>query len=320
MSVLFQRHNFLWAGLNLPFIVESKIDTDQITLRTWRLSEDAALTAVLPAADAAALYGGHTEPFEIDADFGQSREIRQKHWIPLAALGGQYTGGPRSRNLFLQPVSQVGFRIDCSVLGSAAWSDYAIWAFNATRDGRLAMPFNRYLATLPSREHRHMLVLGRREVNLLMIAVPFARPDFSNCAFVLKYNPAFGCIHNFASHSDMPATGTGLGPLDLEALYGLKALLPSLRLTGPTTIPAGEAADYAVEMFSRNTDTLVDDVEAQVYLDSSSGYLPRRRVTIANGSASFPLMALGLNAGDQIKLKVGWRNFSGADEKIITIV
>lgn len=320
MSALFQRHNFLWAGLNLPFVVESKISSAQITLRTWRLSQDASIASVLPADEAAALYGGHTEPFEIDADLAPSREIRQKHWIPLAALGGQYTGGPRSRNLFLQPVSQVGFRIDQDVLGSVAWSDYAVWAFNATCDGRLAMPFNRYLATQPGREHRYMLTMARRETPLLTLVVPFAGQDVSNCSFVVKYNAALGCIHNFPSHRAVPAVTPGTGPVDDELLYGVKALLPSLRLSGPATVEAGQTAAYTVEIYSRNTDTLVDDVEAQVYLESSCGYLPRRRITISNGSASFPLMALGLTAGDQIKLKVGWRNYSGVDEKIVTIV
>lgn len=320
MSALFQRHNFLWAGLNLPFVVEAKIDAAQITLRTWRLSQDAPLAAVLPTEEAAALYGGHTEAFEIDADLAPSREIRQKHWIPLAALGGQYAGAPRSRNLFLQPVSQVGFRIDPAVLGSAAWSDYAIWSFNAARDGRLAMPFNRYLATQPSREHRYALTLARQEETLLTLVVPFARQDFGNCALILKYNAALGCIHNFAGARAMPVVRPGDPLPDHEQLYGMKALLPSLRLAGPDSIPAGQAADYAVEIYSRNTDTLVDDIEAQIYLEASCGYLPRRRVTVSQGSASFPLMALGLAAGDRIKLKVGWRNYSGVDEKIVTIV
>lgn len=320
MSALFQRHNFLWASLNLPFVVEAKIGPAQITLRSWRLSQDAPLAAVLPADEAAALYGGHTEAFVIDGDLAPSREIRQKHWIPLAALGGQYAGAPRSRNLFLQPVSQVGFRIDPDVLGSAAWSDYAVWSFNAASDGRLAMPFNRYLATQPSREHRYALTMARQEDALLTLVVPFAGQDFSNCSFILKYHPAFGCIHNFTGHRVMPVVGPGGALPNHEQLYGMKALLPSLRLTGPDSLPAGQAADYAVEIYSRNTDTLVTDTEVQVYLESSCGYLPRRRVTLSNGSASFPLMALGLTAGDQIKLKVGWRNYSGVDEKLVTIV
>lgn len=320
MSALFQRHNFLWAGLKTPFVVQTKIDADQVTMRTWRLSEDTAVASAMPVNDAVAIYGGHAEPFELDSDLAASREIRERHWIPLEALGGHYVGGSRNRNLFLQPISQVGFRIDTGVLGSAAWSDYAIWAFNATRDGKLSMPFNRYLATQPSREHRHMLLIGRKEVNLMMLNVPFARQDFSNCVFVVKYNPAFGCIHNFTSHKQMPTIKIGLEPYDLEPLYGFKALFASLRLSGPDTIAAGQAATYSIEMFSKNTDTLVDDVDTKVYLECNAGYLPQRQVEISNGMGSFPLMALGLSAGDKIKLKVGWRNYSGVDEKIVTII
>lgn len=320
MSALFQRHNFLWAGLNTPFIIESKIDANQITLRTWRLSEDAAINSVLPAEEAAGIYSGHVEPFELDSNLSHSRQIKEKHWIPIEALGGKYTGGPRDQNLFLQPISQVGFKIDKDVLGSAAWSDYASWTFNASRDGKLSMPFNRYLETWPSRQHRQMLLLSRREVNVMMLQVPFAQQDFSNCIFVLKYNPQFGCIHNFPIYKEMPPIKSGLNSYDQEKLFGLKSLFPSLRLSGTDTIKAGQTADYSVEMYSRNTDTLVDDAEARVYLETNAGYLPHRQVEVRNGVARFPLMALGLSPGDRIKLKVGWRNFSGADEKIITII
>jgi len=320
MSALFQRCNFLWAGLRAPFVVESKVDVDQITMRTWRLSEDALISSVMPVEEAVAIYGGHAEPFEIDSDLSPSHAIREKHWIPAEALGGRSSAGMRARNLFLQPISQVGFKIDLNILGSVAWSDHATWAFNATRDGRLSMPFNRYLATQASREHRHMLMIARKEINLMMLHVPFARQDFSNCVFVLKYNPAFGCIHNFLNHRTMPPTGMSLGANDLEPLYGFKALFASLRLSGPDTIEAGHTATYSIEMFSKNTDTLVDDVETKVYLECNAGYLPQRQVDISHGIGSFPLMALGLNAGDKIKLKVGWRNYSGVDEKIVTIV
>lgn len=320
MSALFQRHNFIWPGLTMPLVVEARVDDDQITLRTWKLSEDASLISTVPGEEAIAQYGSHAPPFEIDSNFNPSRQIREKHWIPLHALGGKFTGGRRSHNLYLQPISQVGFRIDINVLGSAAWSDYASWAFNATPEGKLKLPFNRYLETHASREHRHMMMISRKEINLMMLHVPFARQNFSNCVFVLKFNPSFGCIHNFISWRTMPSDKTNLGSNDLEPLYGFKALFASLRLSGPDVIPAGQTAAYAVEMFSKNTDTLVEDVETKVYLEAHAGYLPHRQVEIRNGVGGFPLMALGLSPGDKIKLKVGWRNFSGADEKIITVI
>ena len=320
MSKLFQRQNFLWAGLETPFVVEAKVGNAQITLRTWTLSENAPIASVLPIKDALAMYGKHAEPFEIDSDLAELREIKKKYWIPAAALGGKFDAGGRSENLYLKPISQVGFSIEKDVIGSTAWSDYAIWTFNAKRDGSLSMPFNRYISTYASKQHRDMLLISRHEINILLLNVPFARDNFDGCTFVLKYNNAFGCAHNFENYKDMPVIKTMLGAYNLESSYGFKALFPSLRLSGPDKIEADRAASYCVEMYSKNTDTLVDDEVVRVYLESHAGYLPRRQVEIINGTATFPFYALGLSPGDQVKLKVGWRNYSGADEKIITVI
>jgi hypothetical protein len=100
----------------------------------------------------------------------------------------------------------------------------------------------------------------------------------------------------------------------------VKALLPSLRLAGPDVIGAGQMADFTVEMFDRNVDALITTPSARLYLESNAGYLTHRQVYTKDGVARFKLIALGLEPGDKIKLKVGWRNYSGADEKVISVV
>ncbi len=79
-------------------------------------------------------------------------------------------------------------------------------------------------------------------------------------------------------------------------------------------------ASYAVELFDKNIDALITDHSVRLYLETNAGYLPHRQVFTKDGVANFNLMALGLEPGDKIKLKVGWRNYSGADEKIIAVV
>ncbi|WP_341895476.1 hypothetical protein [Ferrovibrio terrae] len=320
MSSYFPKRHFLWGGLSLPFVVEAKIGKTQITLRTWILSENAPIASVIPVSDAIDLYNKHVEPFEIDSDTNGLKESGDSYWIPVEALGGRYTGNVRDSNLYLKPVSQIGFAINNLVVGSSAWSDFAIWSFNAKRDGSLSMPFNRHVLTHSSKQHRNFLMMSRRETNLMQIYVPFAKLDFSDCTFVLRYNGNFGCIHNFENYKTVSVIKSLVGSQGLESSYGLKALLPSLRLSGPDSITADAKADYAIELYSKNTDALVDDVTVRVYLEANAGYLPYRQVEIKNGIATFPFCAFGLSPGDRVKLKVGWRHYSGADEKIITII
>jgi hypothetical protein len=258
--------------------------------------------------------------FEIESDLLGTKKTGRDYWIPLEAVQGTFKTGDRSTNLYAKPISQVCFKIDKSIIGSTAWSDFSIWVFNAKIDGTLEIPFNRHLKTSAGKEHRHVMMNARHEINLLMLCVPFANADIKNCTHVLKYNRALGCIHNYAEPKEIPPTVIGFEPYDLQELFGLKALLPSLRLSGPDSITADAKADYAIELYSKNTDALVDDVTVRVYLEANAGYLPYRQVEIKNGIATFPFCAFGLSPGDRVKLKVGWRHYSGADEKIITII
>lgn len=320
MSASLPRRNFLWSGLDLPFIVEARIDDARITLRTWRLSADAPLANVMPEDEAAEKLAPHAAPFEVEPDpLGTTRSGRDL-WVPLQALGGLIRPGSRSSNLFVKPVSQTGFVIDPAITGSGAWSDYGFWLFNARRDGSLQVPFNRYVETTDSKAHRQLLLTARQETNLMILCVPFAGESFESCSIILKYNGALGCVHNLASPYDMPPVSIGWGSYDMEAVFGVKALLPSLRLLGPDTIAAGQSAAFTVELFERNTGALITDSSPRIYLEASAGYLAQRQVYIAGGSATAGLTALGLEAGETIKLKVGWRHFSGAAEKIVTVV
>lgn len=320
MSAYFPKRCFLWGGLSIPFVVEAKISNEQISLRTWRLSENDRIMSIVPMEDAISIYNKHVEPFDVDSDSNRLKESLDGHWVPIEALGGKYISHTRDSNLYLKPISQIGFAINNSVVGASAWSDFGIWSFNAKHDGSLSMPFNRHIVTYSSKQHRNFLMMSRRETNLLQLYVPFSGLNFNSCTFVLRYNREFGCIHNFEDYKTVAVIKSSVGSQGLEDSYGVKALLPSLRLSGPDSIAADMKADYAIELYSKNTDALVDDVTVRVYLEANAGYLPYRQVEIKNGIATFPFCALGLSPGDQVKLKVGWRHYSGADEKIITIV
>jgi hypothetical protein len=236
MSTFFPRRNFLCANLPSNFLVEVKSNHNQVSLRTWLLSDKESISNVMSLEDAKLMYGEYAKPFELNSDLESSRKIKQNNWVPLAALGGNFVSDKREENLFLKPISQVGFIVDKSIIGSSAWSDYSVWVFNAKRDGTLSIPFNRYLFTKESKQHRNVLLVSRTEINLLTIIVPFATGNLDGCAFTLRYNQTIGCIHHFGEYRQMPSGNIGFDPFNLEEMYGVKALMPSLRLGGPDRI------------------------------------------------------------------------------------
>lgn len=317
MKGVHSRH-FVWPGMKLPILVDVRTGHRNITVRTWRLSSSRHISNIVPSEEMRSLISGHAKPFEVDRDpFGLSRKDL---WVDSGIIEGTSLVPEIQKGLPIKPISQVGFITDTSILSSQAWSDYGIWLFNCTPNGALKTPYNRFVKTQPTKEHRNLLLQSREESNLLMLCVPFAQDNLNECSFILKYNPDIGCLHNFPEFRKLPSDRFEFSKYSMEQFFGVKALLPSLRLAGPDVIGAGQMADFTVEMFDRNVDALITTPSARLYLESNAGYLTHRQVYTKDGVARFKLIALGLEPGDKIKLKVGWRNYSGADEKVISVV
>ena len=98
--------------------------------------------------------------------------------------------------------------------------------------------------------------------------------------------------------------------------FNLYSLLPTLTVEAPAAVDANGVATMSVKL-SRNEKTL--DYSGELALEAVSGYLPKRRVTVENGVGTFKAMALGLDAGDQLRVKIGTRNVTGLAEAQITV-
>lgn len=319
MNSIHHRH-FIWPGLSLPILVEVKADDQNVTVRTWRFGSSRRIMNIVSSEEAHSLISSHAKPFEVESDpFDFSRKGNDC-WLDSQIIDEFNNIAETQKGLPIKPISQVGFVANPSVLGSHAWSDYGIWLFNCAPDGTLKMPYNRFVKTHPTKEHRNHLLQSQNESNLLMLCVPFAQHHLSKCSFILKYNPNMGCIHNFRELRKLPPDRFEFSLYNVEKFFGVKALLPSLRLAGPDVIGAGQMANFTVEVYDKNIDELIADPSVRLYLESNAGYLTHRQVYTKDGVGHFSLIALGLEPGDKIKLKAGWRNYSGADEKIISVV
>jgi hypothetical protein len=57
-----------------------------------------------------------------------------------------------------------------------------------------------------------------------------------------------------------------------------------------------------------------------IYLENTGGYLPKKRVNLKDGVGSFKVTALGLEADDTFKVKIGFQNYTGVEEVTYKVV
>ena len=86
--------------------------------------------------------------------------------------------------------------------------------------------------------------------------------------------------------------------------------MPGLKLSGPAGIMPEGYADIQV-VATNADDSIRDSVSSTVFLEEVNGYLPKRRVDLVNGMAQFRVGALGLINGDTVRVKAGFRFYTG---------
>jgi hypothetical protein len=60
--------------------------------------------------------------------------------------------------------------------------------------------------------------------------------------------------------------------------------------------------------------------EQTIFLEETGGVLALRRVKSVGGLASFRVSSAGMQSGESFKVKVGFRNISGCDEVLVSVV
>ena len=95
------------------------------------------------------------------------------------------------------------------------------------------------------------------------------------------------------------------------------ALLPTIEVYGPGSIAKDGSATLTATI-KRDGATL--PYSGEIVVETLAGYAPKTRVQLANGSATFKVMALGLDVGDQMRVKVGLRTVSGMADKALEVV
>jgi len=141
---------------------------------------------------------------------------------------------------------------------------------------------------------------------LIHMYVPFADSDFQDMGY--KIILLSGQSRIFSNLSFVELTP--------EQHLSPTLFFPDLQLSGPDEMPSDSIADFTCCPFYEGEPTMR---ALQVELENINGYLPKTRLNIT-GPETFRVRSLGLEPGDEIKIKAGFRYRPAVAEKIVRIL
>ncbi len=291
-------------GVRLPLLAAVTRDPRSITLRTFEevANGHGAVTGIVVEGTGKSLDVGHGEV--------TGHRLHAKR----PALPHRLFPARHAEKTFAE-IGTSTLHLD-EVAGTPEWSDHACWLFpvsvptSAQVPGVPLAPFNQYPASYTAKSSGRRYGTVARLAVPLRVYVPFAADDFSKASLRFTLNPAYGLIGNVKP-------GTRYTPQEAGAAFG--AVLPKLALNGDAEAPVDGYASLEVLAVDAAGEPLTG-ATAAVYLEAVSGQLPQSRVTLVKGSAGFRVGAPGLEPGHEIRVKAGFRFFSGLAEHRLRVV
>jgi hypothetical protein len=161
--------------------------------------------------------------------------------------------------------------------------------------------------------HKNPFLLGRPlHPRTVLFFVPFEDSPIEEVA-VLVYSPQTMPPEGFADFLEVRSR---------VSLYN--AVLPSIEMDVPSTCTAGQAIICTVRLIQPVYETVnMPEVESRngvLYLECETGFLPKTKVPISGGVATFKWVALGLEPQDHGLIKVGFKYFSHKASAAVEVV
>lgn len=281
--------------LELPVLVEVVRAESHLTLRLYEDVVDGVSSQQGRISGRAAL--------DTEAGAVVGTQANRKFPAPLLTMPAPFLPGDalgRPGRDFLMLDEMLFDLADRDSLGKE-WSDHAVWEFRVSPEGRLQSPFNRVFETALAKTAGPWHRLRGRHLCPLRLMVPFKSWPLARFPLLVNTHPDLGLIGNVEPTGTLPSSAQFLPR---------EQVFPSLKLTGPATVAVDGAAAIAVAVIDRDG-AVIADASCELPLEVVSGYLPKARVTIANGSGAFKVMALGLEAGEAVRVKAGLGLFTG---------
>ena len=210
-------------------------------------------------------------------------------------FGSQYAGR------YFQARSYSLIDLDDPSIRAGEKTDAAVWVCGIDYEGCLHPFYNAISYESATKMHPMRSVRNLGAPSCLFIYQPFADVPFTQCGMTLKYNVSKGFNSNI--------TGW-VAATDNDYQSNLETELPTMKLiSGGGNIAAGATGAVSLQMVDGAGNLLARS--STLYLEETGGFLPLKRVAVANGLAGFNVMAMGLEAGQTFKVKVGFRTYSG---------
>lgn len=147
------------------------------------------------------------------------------------------------------------------------------------------------------------------DLGAFLLYVPFKDSTFDECNMHIL-SMIEGIPHLF--------NGEPIPEGETDPMEAQKAIMPRLTLSGPDTVKADDKAVLDIELVDAAGNLIERDVE--VYLEAVSGYLPTKRVQLVKGKGQARVVALGLDAGEAIRVKAGFRFWTGDADHELEVV
>jgi hypothetical protein len=181
----------------------------------------------------------------------------------------------------------------------------------ATPSGFFQQTPNLYVATLASKmdaQAFHASVLQTHPIGHIL--VPFKSSPIDD--WTLGFN-VFSPELVKASHNIEVIPAITLALVREETL-------PMVRFVGGPSINVSVSGEVSIDFQLETPDgDPIEDRDAEVYLESTAGYLVARRVRTSGGSGCTVFRSGGMATGDVAKIKVGFKYFSGTDDLLVNV-
>ena len=222
--------------------------------------------------------------------------------------------------VFSESLAGFPFRLECALsisrtseyLGHSPNTDQCVLIMRMDKMGRLFRPSNRTVDTMPGRLHKNAIYTDFVTGSALSVRTDFAGQEWDQATIVVKMNAACGY--------KVYVEGQGeVSPPAFPDADDMANTYPTLALSAPSSMSPDAMATVNIECRMPSGD-LRTDCNSEVFLEPVVGVLPKTRVKLVNGVGSFRISSMGLDAGDTIRVKAGWRYVPGLGEALIPVV
>lgn len=256
-----------------------------------------------PGSDATALDA--MKPISLDPPILMRKVETKKILVPASAV----TSNADLQNKILQ---DIGYQVfapgvgSSSVCGFGERQDFSLFCLPFTHQGKVGEPFNHFTEGESVKGMVTRIGRLRDAQPIFMLYSDVAGAPLNE--WTLYYIHAQPFVFEDATDGAW---------INQEETFDYTSLLPSFEVSTPSSI---DADGFATVTVSLKREGQMVAYNGEIQAEQISGYLPKRRASVANGVASFKVMALGLQAGESVRIKVGTKNITGLADVSIPVV